>query len=344
VKFKIVTGILLDMRLIEEILHPAGAELVQIPLKTEEDIIAEAADADGVIVGVMEPFTRRVIRSLNRCRIISRPGVGFSNIDVEEATRQGIPVSIGLGANMHEVSDYALACILAFNRRLIPLDRAVRAGTWKGGSASMMKTRGEMHRLSQQTLGVIGAGRIGSLVAQKARAFRMRVLVYDPHLSVDAVKKLGAEKVALDHLLSESDYVSIHTPLTSETKSLLGMAELKKMKPTAHLINAARGGLVDEKALTQALAEGTLAGAALDVTDPEPPDLANPLFRLDQVLFTGHSAWFSEESIAEGFRLAGEAVVLALSGKWPPYLANPEVKARLNARIPKQEKGDSFPL
>jgi D-3-phosphoglycerate dehydrogenase len=343
-KFKVVTGIMIDMPLIEEILKPVGAGLVQIPLKTEQDIIAQAADADGVIVGVMEPFSQRVIASLSRCRIISRPGVGFSNIDVEAATRQGIPVSIGLGANMHEVSDYALACILAFNRRLIPLDRAVRAGTWQGGSASMMKTRGEMKRLSHQTLGVIGMGRIGSLVTQKARAFGLKVLVYDPYVAVEAVQRLGAEKAELDRLLSESDYVSIHTPLTSETKHLLGMAEFKKMKPTAYLINAARGGLVDENTLNQALAEGLLAGAALDVTDPEPIDLENPLFRLDQVLFTGHSAWFSEESIAEGFRLAGEAVVLALSGRWPPYLANPEVKARLNARIPGEEKGNGSPL
>ena len=205
----------------------------------------------------------------------------------------------------------------------------------------MMKPRGKMHRLSHQTLGVIGMGRIGSLVAQKARAFGMRVLVYDPYVAIDRVRRLDAQKVELDRLLSESDYVSIHIPLTSETKHLLGMAELKKMKPTAYLINAARGGLVDEQALTQALAEGILAGAALDVTDPEPPDLANSLFGLDQVLFTGHSAWFSDESVAEGFRLAGEAVVLALSGKWPPYLANPEVKARQNARIPREEKGDS---
>lgn len=343
-KFKVVTGIMLDMRPIEEILKPVGAELVQVPLKTEEDIIAQAAEADGVIVGVMEPFTQRVIQSLTRCRIISRPGVGFSNIHAEEATRQGIPVSIGLGANMHEVSDYALACILAFNRRLIPLDRAVRAGTWKGGSASMMNTRGKMHRLSRQTLGVIGMGRIGSLVVQKAKAFGMRVLVYDPYVAVDRVRRLDAEKVELDRLLSESDYISIHTPLTSETKHLLGIAELKKMKPTACLINAARGGLVDEQALTRALTQGILSGAALDVTDPEPPDLANPLFGFDQVLFTGHSAWFSDESITEGFRLAGESVVLALSGKWPPYLANPEVKARPNARIPREEKGDGPPL
>ena len=333
-KFKVVTGIMIDMALIEEILKPAGAGLVQIPLKSEEDIIAQAADADGLIVGVMEPFSPRVIARLTRCRILSRPGVGFSNIDVEEATRQGIPVSIGLGANMHEVSDYALACILALNRRLIPLDRAVRAGIWKGGSASMMQTRGKMKRLSRQTLGVIGMGRIGSLVTQKARAFGMKVLVYDPYVAVEAVLRLGAEKVALDRLLSESDYVSIHTPLTGETKHLLGAAEFRKMKPTAYLINAARGGLVDEKALNQALAEGVLAGAALDVTDPEPIDMENPLLRLEKVLFTGHSAWFSEESIAEGFRLAGEAVVLALSGKWPPYLANPEVRGRENARIP----------
>ncbi len=331
--FKVVTGVTLNISVMAEMLATIGAELIQLPLRSEEAILEHAADADAVIVGLTEPYTKKAIDGLIRCKVMSRTGVGFSNIDVEEATRQGIPVSIAIGSNMHEVSDYALACILNFNRRLLPLNQAVHSGSWKSGSASMMGARGKMFRLNRQTLGLIGMGRIGSLVAQKAKAFGMHILVYDPYVSADAVRELGVVATDLNTVLCQSDYISIHAPLTSETRHLLGLSEFKRMKPTAYLINAARGGLIDEKALYQAVTEGHIAGAALDVNDPEPIDPDNPLFALDQVLLTGHSAWFSNASVLEGSRLAAEAVIAALRDTWPPNLVNPEVKEQKNARI-----------
>jgi len=331
--FKVVTGVTLNISVMTEMLATVGAELIQLPLRSEEAILEQAADADAVIVGLIEPYTEKVIRGLTQCKVMSRTGVGYSNIDVEEATRQGIPVSIAAGSNMHEVSDYALACILTFNRRLLPLNQAVRSGVWKSGSASMAGARGKMFRLSQQTLGLIGMGRIGTLVVQKAKAFGMHILVYDPYVSAEAARKLGAEAADFDSVLSQSDYISIHAPLTSETRHLLGLSEFRKMKPTSYLINAARGGLLDEKALYQAIKEGSIAGAALDVNDPEPINPDNPLFSLDQVLLTGHSAWFSNTSVLEGSRLAAEAVISALRDTWPPNLVNPEVKEQKNARI-----------
>ena len=233
---------------------------------------------------------------------------------------------------MYEVSDYAVACILAFNRRLFPLAQAVRSGIWKSGSLALMKARGNMRRLSQQTLGLIGMGRIGSLVVQKVKGFGMRILVFDPYVSADAAHKLGAEVADLDGPNPVGLYLH-PCPADPRDETLLGLPQFKKMKPTAYLINAARGGPINEEDLHQALTRGYLAGAALDVTDPEPPDPDHPLLHLDQVLVTGHSSWFSDASVAEGFRLAAEAVVSALNGQWPAHLANPEVKLRKNGRI-----------
>ena len=167
----------------------------------------------------------------------------------------------------------------------------------------------------------------------KARAFGMRVLAYDPYLSAQELQQKGAEKVEFDQLLRESDFISIHAPLTPETRGMFGLKEFRKMKPTAFIINTARGAIVKEGDLHQALVEGALAGAGLDVSDPEPPDPKNPLFQLEQVLITGHSAFFSETSMMELQQKAAEAVVAALRGEWPPVVVNPEVKDRKNRRI-----------
>ena len=330
---KVVTREGLELSLAEEILSKAGAQLVVAPLWSEDEIAKYAADADAVIVGSTEPYTPKAIQALTRCKIISRYGIGYSNIDVKEATRQGIPVSIVADAGMHEVSDYALAFILAFSRKLFPLIQTVRAGNWKPGRGEIMKARGKMFRLNQQVLGLVGMGRIGALVAQKAKAFGLRVLVYDPYITAEAAQKAGAERADFDRVLRESDYISLHAPLTPETKKLFGLKEFKKMKPTAYIINAARGALIDEQALGQAITEGLIAGAGLDVTDPEPPLPDNPLLKLDGVFLTGHSSWASEKSSEELQQRAAENVVIALQGKYPSSLVNPEVKEQKNRRI-----------
>jgi D-3-phosphoglycerate dehydrogenase len=330
---KVVARAGLDFTIAEKMLTEAGAQLVLAPLWKEEDLIGHAADADAVIVSATEPYTQRVIQILEKCKIISRMGIGFNNIDVKEATRQGIPVAVVLDASVHEVSDQAMAFLLAFSRRLFPLVQAVRKGVWKAGSTEIVKVRGQMFRLNRQTLGLVGVGRIGSRVAPKARAFGMRVLAYDPYLSGQELQQRGAEKVDFEQLLSESDYISIHAPLTPETEKMFGLKEFRKMKPTAVIINTARGAIIAEQALYQALVEGVIAGAGLDVCEPEPPLPDSPLFQLEQVFVTGHSAFFSESSMLELQQKATEAVITALRGEWPPVLVNPEVKEQKNRRI-----------
>jgi len=331
--FKVVARPALPSTLAGEVLTRFGAQLVEVPLFTEEDIVKNAADADAVLVGPTEPFTQKVIRTLSKCKILSRTGIGFNNIDVDEATRQGIPVAIVLDASVHEVSDHVLAFLLAFSRKLFPLTRGMRMGLWTSGSQEMIRLRGQIFRLNQQTLGIVGVGRIGTRVAQKARAFGMRVLGCDPYLSSREIQERGAEKVDFDHLLREADFVSLNTPLTPETKNLFGLEEIRKMKPTAYLINTARGGIINEKDLYQALMERSIAGAGLDVTDPEPPLLDNPLFHLDNVLTTGHSAFYSETSVQELYQKAAAAIIMAFKGEWPPFLANPQVKGQNNCRL-----------
>ena len=331
--FKVVARAGPDFTVAEKVLTQAGAQLVPAPLWSEEDIVKNAADADAAIVSATEPYTPRVIQTLGKCKILSRMGIGYNNINVDAATRQGIPVAVVLDASVHEVSDHAMAFLLTFSRRISHLAQAVRSGIWKPGSAEIVKARGQMFRLNEQTLGVAGAGRIGGRMPAKARAFGMRVLAYDPYLSAQELQQKGAEKVDFDQLLRESDFISIHTPLTPETRGMFGLKEFRKMKPTAFIINTARGAVIKEPDLHQALVEGAIAGAGLDVCEPEPPDPKNPLFQLEQVLITGHSAFFSATSMNELQQKAAEAVVAALRGEWPPVLVNPEVKEQKNRRI-----------
>jgi D-3-phosphoglycerate dehydrogenase len=331
--FRVATGVTENLDSAEEILAKGGAELISVPMRTEEDIIKYAADTDGVIVGAREPYTRKVIRAMAKCKIISRMGIGFNNIDVEEATAQGIPVAIILDASLHEVSDHTLLLILALARKLYSLQKVAREGAWTSEMREMAKAREKIIRLNHQTLGLVGMGKIGGLVAQKAAVFGFRILVYDPYISSEILRGTDSVRVEFDTLLKESDYISLHAPLTSDTRHLFGMEEFRKMKPTAYIINTSRGGLVDEKALYQAIIEGRIAGAGLDVTDPEPPGPDNPLLKLDQVLVTGHSAWFSETSVMELRQKAAEAILMALKGIFPPSLANPDVRQQKNCRV-----------
>jgi len=331
--FKVIARPDLPTLISKDILKRVGAELIQVPVFTEEDLIRHGADADAALISAIEPYTAKVIRALPKCRILARTGIGFNNIDAAEATRQGIAVAIVLDASVNEVSDQAMAFLLAFTRRIFPMAQAVRQGLWKAGSKGMEKARGQMFRLNEQTLGVVGVGRIGSRMAMKAQAFGMRVLGYDPYLSAEELKTRGTEKADFGDLLREADYVSIHTPLNAETKNMFGYAEFKRMKPTAVIINTARGAIIDEKALCQALSEGVIAGAGLDVTQPEPPSPESPLLKMEQVLITGHFAYFSETSVRELHVRSAEAIVAALKGEWTPYLANPEVRQQPNRRI-----------
>jgi D-3-phosphoglycerate dehydrogenase len=317
----------------EEDYRKIGAELVKKLCRSEDDLISIAHDADAIITGG-EPYSRRVIEKLTKCRVISNIGIGYDGIDVEAATEHGIYVTNVPDYCLEEMAEHTLALILACGRKLLRFDRAVREGKWDSRAPREIreKIRPPMFRLKGQTLGLVGLGRIPRTLVPKAKALGLKVIAYDPYVSKDAAAELGVEMVGFEQLLRESDFVSLHAALTKDNQHMIGAEQLKKMKRTAYLINTARGGLVDEQALNTALSEGIIAGAGLDVLDPEPPRPDNPLFKRDNVIITAHSANYSEESQAELLRRPEEEVFSILRGESPRCPVNPQVKERFVTR------------
>lgn len=283
-------------------------ELVRLNAKTPQELLPHVADADGIIVQ-WTPISRDVIHALKKCKVISRYGIGVDMIDLAAAGEHGIPVCNTPDYCIDEVSTHTLSFILMLNRNIMAQDKHVRAGKW--GSPHPVPPA----RLSTQTLGIIGMGNIGRVVAQKAKAFGLKLVVFDPYLSADKAAESGAEKVELSDLLRHSDYVSIHCPLTDETRHLISTEQLQLMKPTAYLINMARGPIVDQAALYAALASKTIAGAALDVFEQEPPPANEPLLQLENVIFTPHLSSWSAESFVQLRRDVVQNVVVALRGE-----------------------------
>lgn len=304
-------------------------EFVKLHCNTEDEIIAAAQDADAVIgTATFQPFTRRVMEHLARCRFIISMGTGFETLDVEAATDHGI-----LAANVpdfcfEEVSDHAMALILACTRRTVQLDRLVHEGKWKEEAAPDIQQAvwPKMSRLKGQMLGLVGFGRIAQALVPKARGFGMMIISHDPYVPPDVFESMDVETVELDELLAQADIVSLHIPLTRETEHLIGLEQLRKMKPTAYLVNTARGSIVDQSALYTALSEDHIAGAALDVTDPAPISPDDSLLGLDNVIITPHSAGISPLSLSELMRRPGEEIIKVLRGQWPAGLLNPEAK------------------
>ncbi len=319
-----------------EALEKARVEVVVASLQTQDDIIKNAQDADALLVR-NDPITRRVILALKNCKVISRGGVGYDSIDVEAATEHGILVTNVPDVCTDEVSDHTIALLLALSRKIVLLDRAVKAELWtqeaKDAEAVRARIRNPIRRLKGKTLGQVSMGRIGSAVVSKAKAFGLRVIVYDPYLPKAVVDEAGVELVDFDSLLCESDFICLNTPLTAETKNMFGIEQFKKMKPTAYIINAGRGPLINEDDLCRALSRGMIAGAALDVLVQEPPSRKNPLLSLENVLITAHSASYSIESVEESRLRASQAIIDVLQGRWPQGVVNPEVKNRSNCRL-----------
>jgi D-3-phosphoglycerate dehydrogenase len=298
------------------VLAEIGAELVVNDFKNEDEAIAGLAGADGILVN-MFPMTRKVIESLGRCRVLSRYGVGFDNVDVAAATAKGIWVARVPDYSIEDVSDQALALILACVRGVAYKDRAVRAGRWN------VHKEVPTHRIAGRTLGLVGYGAIARCLHRKTAGFGLsRVLVFDPYLDAAVVRKAGAEPVDLATLLRESDYVSVHVPLGSETRGMIGERQLGLMKATAILVNTSRGPVVDEAAVAAALEGRRIAGAGLDVFETEPLDPASPLRRLENVVLSDHAGWYSEESIPELKTKAARNVAAVLAGGKPAYPVN----------------------
>jgi D-3-phosphoglycerate dehydrogenase len=239
-------------------------------------------------------------------------------VDLAAATQRGVMVANVPDYCIEEVSDHAIAMLLSLWRGVTTYDRAIRNGTWS------TTERQPMPRLAGKVLGVIGVGRIGAQAARKAAGVGMRVIGYDPYLSS---LPAGIQKVTLDELLQQADAVSLHMPLTAESRHLINEAALRKMKPSALLVNTARGGIVDTAALIRALREGWIAGAALDVLEQEPVPRDSPLLSLPNVIVNPHASWYSDESVPELKRKTAEIAVAVLRGQRPASVVNPDVFA-----------------
>jgi D-3-phosphoglycerate dehydrogenase len=293
---------------------------------TEDELIRVAQDADAMLVSTREAITRRVLENIPRVKVISRYGVGLDNVDLEAAADAGIVVTHYPGYCTSEVADHALAMILALNRRIVEQDRALRDGAWvEHGPATRRILRGPIQPLREQTLGIIGFGRIGQAVAARAKPFGVTINAADPYVDPEIVRGAGAEPVSLAELLARADIVTIHTPLTPETRGLIDATALARMKPSAVLINTARGPIIDLSALAQALQDGIIAGAALDVVDPEPLVAGSPFYGMPNVILTPHSAYYSERSVDVVRRETLLEALQVLRGKRPRTVANPSV-------------------
>ncbi len=310
-----------------QVLAEAGATWVVAPNSREETLTALARDADAILT-CFAPVTDGVIRAATRCVVVGRYGVGVDNIAVDTATELGIVVTYVPDYCVEEVSDHTIGLVLALNRRLLTFDRSVRQEGWGTVSLDL-----PVLRLRGSTLGIVGLGRIGRAVCRKALAFGMQVLAWDPYIDEEVFATAGARAASLDDLLQESDFVTLHTPLTPETRGLIGEPQLRLMKPTAFLVNCARGPLIDEEALLRALREGWIAGAGLDVLQEAHPPRDHPLFEMDNVLITPHVSFFSQQSVHELEVRAATEVVRVLRGEMPENVANPSVLSHSRAKL-----------
>ncbi|MDP2808700.1 MAG: C-terminal binding protein [Rhodocyclaceae bacterium] len=296
------------------LLAAAGADFVLHPCHGSEDIAAAAARDADVLMVRESPVTRRVLEGAPRCRAVIRYGIGVDNIDQAAAREHRIMVGNVPDYGTDEVATQTVALALAVVRRLRLHDREVRSGRWSTGVLR------PMHRLRGSTLGLVGYGRIARMTHAMFAGFGFaRVMAYDPQAEMPA----GVEAAEVDTICRMADLISLHAPLTDGTRHLIDARRLALMKPTAIVVNTARGGLVDLDALHEALAAGRILGAGLDVFDPEPPDPAHPIFSLDNVAVTNHIGWYSEESMRDLQRMAAEDVVRVLHGEAPRHWLNP---------------------
>ena len=304
-----------DLEVERAILADYDAELVVAPATDTATLVKLAPEADAIMTNWSD-VRAPVIDAATKCKLIARLGIGLDCIDVRRATERGIPVTNVSDYCLTEVAEHTLALLLALARKIHIFQADARAGRYDLSAGLPLR------RIEGQTLGIVGMGGIGRRVAEKAAALGLTVLATNrthrrtpPHV----------RRVPLDELLSESDFISLHVPLHERTRRMIGAGEFAKMKPTAFLINTSRGGLVDHAALAAALAANRLAGAALDVHDPEPPDLSQPPYTDRRVIVTPHAAFYSEESVAELRRRAAHQVGICLSGGRPENVVNPSV-------------------
>lgn len=310
-----------------ELLGRIGAEIIEAPDPSEETLASLAADADAIMTCFAQ-VTPQVVQSAKKCLVISRYGVGVDNIAVDVATREGIPVTCVPDYCVDEVSDHVVALLLTWNRQIGFYGGAAKEGRWEG-----VRSPVPLVRLRGRTMGIVGLGRIGRAVAGKARTFGLELLGYDPYLPPDAQLPEGLRLVDLPTLLAESDYVTLHTPLNQDTLGLIGAEQFALMKPSAFIINCARGPIIDEAALCAALSNGQIAGAGLDVLEQAAPPASHPLFAMDNVLVTPHVAFLSQQSVHELEVRTAQATADVLQGRLPQFLVNPAVLSHSRVKL-----------
>ena len=303
----------------EEALTPIGAQIVELPATTDAEFIEMAKSADAIIARG-RTINAEIIAGLENCKIIGCGSVGTDRVDVDAATRHGIPVTNVPDVFIEEVADHTMALLLASHRHLYEMRDWIRAGRWTEGHPHMRN----FPRLFGQTLGLIAFGNVARAVARRAQAFGLHVIAHDPYISEMEMTERGVEPVGLMELLGRSDFVSNHGPLNEETRRIMSTAQFKAMKPSAMFINAGRGPSQDEEALIEALQTGEIAGAGLDVFETEPADPENPLLQMDNVIVTPHIASATSRMMPETRRRLGQELALVLQGKWPRSAVNPQ--------------------
>jgi D-3-phosphoglycerate dehydrogenase / 2-oxoglutarate reductase len=307
--------------LLSKLIDPAGMKVLEGKVEpviladsTVETIKKMVADVEGIILRTNIEVTREIIEAAPCLKIISRSGAGVDNVDVAAATEKGILVCYAPGVNSISVAEHALALMMAMAKQLKVVDQAVHKDNWKIRYASKAED------LDGKTLGLVGLGNIGSLLAQKCRlAFNMKIIAYDPYVKEAEGVELYS---SLDQLFSQSDFISIHVPYTKETHHLVNTRLLSLMKSDSYLINTSRGSVVDEKALIEALKNDSIAGAGLDVLEKEPPSLDNPLLKFNNVITTSHSAGLNRDCERKLAIEAAQAVIDFLEGRQPKHIYN----------------------
>ncbi len=303
--------------LIEPILREADAEMVIAKPTNDEELAEAGRDADGMIFHGALPLTREIISKLNRCKVVCRTGVGVDRLDLEAAREHGVTVCNAAGCNSIEVSEQMIGLMIAISRKLVRMNQYVREGRWRRHTAELHSYRGPVSRIAGQTLGIVGLGNVGRQVAPRAQGMKMNVQAVDPYVAPEIAEAMGVKLVSLDELVHTSDVVSLHAPLVNATRKMFGKEQFAAMKKTAYLLNCARGGLVDTDALYEALTSGEIAGAALDVTDPEPMPADHSILTLPNVIVTCHTAANSNESYVDCQTHAAREVVRVLQGEPP---------------------------
>ncbi len=295
--------------------------------ETEEGMMRVAAEADGILFRIRPSCTASLMAACKKLRVVGRHGVGLDSVDIPAATRLGVAVVHAPGSNSQAVAEHALMLMLSCAKRTLPVDRMTRAGDWS------VKARTGNTELAGKTLGIVGVGNIGRLVAKFAGALGMRVLGYDKYVPAEELRRRGVEPVAsLEALLPQVDVLTCHTPLTPETRGMIDARALGLLKPGAIYINTSRGDVQDERALFEALTRGTVRAAGIDVFEDEPSPLDNPLLNLDNVVASSHVAGVTLEAGRQmALQVAGE-MLRVLRGERPQVLVNPEVWSRLGLR------------